>query len=655
MKKSNNEVATASRFLASTLHEIRTPIQTIISTVELLEDTNLDKEQLEYIRQIQFSADVLLDLANNILDFTKISSNEFKLESVPFDIITLTEQVVDLISIEAFNRGVEIVTDISYDMPQMVSGDPVRVQQIILNLIKNAVKFTNQGYIHVELLPKDNGIYFQVTDSGVGIPESKREKLFTDYYQADISTYRKFGGTGLGLSISKNLVSVMKGKIGVKSNPYGGSVFFFWLPLSKVETPAFSDKPVIPEGQRILIVDDNELSVRSLTNKLHFLGIDNITTTNTAEDAMNQLVFAERVHDPFTMAFVDMILPVVDGWHFASEVKNNPELNNKPKLYLLVPEGQMKSEAKMKTLNWYNGYLYKPFKKDKLYDLFNEAFSKTVGELETLDSPKEIKMEPEKKSDDSLIAKGHKILIAEDHPVNRKLLETFLKKFGADIYLAEDGEQAVKVCQEIPDIDLIFMDIYMPVMNGIESTVALRKMNFGGIIIACTANNDEGDFESYRKIGINDILVKPFKSSAIKACLEKWETVMQFPEVQQMAILESTNSVPGEIWDQNDFLDTTAGDTELASRMTDAFIIQTEGLLETAEKLFKSSDYAELAKIGHALKGSSATLSAKSLSEYGKRLEKAARNKDAGEVELNLTFFTQDFGRFKKIKPKWKN
>ncbi len=659
MIKSNSEIATASRFLASTLHEIRTPIQTIISTIELLEDTSLDKEQHEYIRQIQFSADVLLDLANNILDFTKISSNEFKLESVPFDIVSLTEQVVDLISIEAFNRGVEIVTDISYDIPQMISGDPVRVQQIMLNLIKNAVKFTNQGYIHIELLPKDGGIYFQITDSGVGIPESKRAKLFTEYYQADISTYRKFGGTGLGLSICKNLVTVMRGKIGVKSNPYGGSIFFFFLPLPKVETPFLSDKPVLPPGQRILIVDDSVLSARSLKTKLEYMGISDIVITNTADDAMNQIVFAEQIRNPFTMIFVDMILPIIDGWHFASDLKNNPQIKICPKLYLLVPEGQMKADAKMKTLNWYNGYLYKPFKKAKLLELLNEAFSKSsdAGELETIDMTPQTDLETgsaPKPDADSLLAKGHKVLIAEDHPVNRKLLETFLKKFGADVYIAEDGKMALEVCDRVSGIDLIFMDIYMPVMNGIEATAELRKRKFGGIIIACTANNDEGDFDTYRKIGINDILVKPFKSAAIKNCLEKWNTVMQFPEVQQMAILESTNSVPGEIWDQDDFLDTVAGDTELATRMLDAFIIQTEGLLETAENIFKSGKFDELAKLGHTLKGSSATLSAKSLSEYGKRLENASKARDPNAAELNLTFFTQDFGRFKKIKPKWK-
>ena len=166
----------ASRYLASTLHEIRTPIQTIIGTVELLQDTSMDDEQREYIRQIQFSADVLLDLANNILDFTKIRSDQFKLESVPFNIVELTEQVVDLISIEAFNRGLEIITDIDFSIPSIICGDPVRIQQIILNLLKNAVKFTNHGYIHLELKKTGQNILFTIKDTGIGIKKEQKEK-----------------------------------------------------------------------------------------------------------------------------------------------------------------------------------------------------------------------------------------------------------------------------------------------------------------------------------------------------------------------------------------------------------------------------------------------------------------------------------------------
>ena len=198
---------TNDRILASTLHEVRTPIQTIISTIELLGDTPLNKEQREYIRQIDFSANVLLQLANEILDFTKIRSGEFKLEYIPFDVISLTENVVDLISIDSFNRGLEIVTDIDYSLPTNILGDPTRIQQVLINLVKNAVKFTPKGYVLVKLSRQDDVLVFQVIDSGIGVAEDKRDLIFADYYQVDASTARKFGGTGLGLSITRNLLN----------------------------------------------------------------------------------------------------------------------------------------------------------------------------------------------------------------------------------------------------------------------------------------------------------------------------------------------------------------------------------------------------------------------------------------------------------------
>ena len=215
MEKSDSVLESSSRFLASTLHEIRTPLQTIIGTLELLSTTPLNKEQTEYVRQIQFSSDIILSLANDILDISKIRSKEFKLEMIPFELLSLVERVTDLVSIEAFNKGLEIIFDFDSTIPTLI-GDPTRIQQILLNIIKNAVKFTSKGYIYITVSKKNKeSILFRVTDTGLGIPEDKRRSLFTDYYQVEASTTRKYGGTGLGLSISKTLAEAMNGKIGV--------------------------------------------------------------------------------------------------------------------------------------------------------------------------------------------------------------------------------------------------------------------------------------------------------------------------------------------------------------------------------------------------------------------------------------------------------
>lgn len=533
MEHSSDSVTSQSRYLASTLHEIRTPIQTIIGNIELLQETKMNGEQQEYLRQIQFSAEVLLELANNILDFTKIRSNEFKLETVPFNLRELTEQVADLFSIEAFNRGLEIICDIDLNIPPLVSGDPVRIQQIILNLIKNAVKFTNEGYIRISVKKQNRMFHFEVADTGIGISDKTKKHLFTDYYQGDISTYRKFGGTGLGLSICRNLVSVMKGSIDVKQNKNGGSIFYFEIPLQEFPSP--KENFNFPEGktQKILIVDDCVPAAKSLETLLNKIGFSNTKIQQDPKAAEKLLADAQKNNSPFTMVFIDMIMPKMDGWRFASEIKNNPDITNKPILFLLVPEGQMKQEAKMKMLDWFAGYLYKPLKLNSLLTLLHRNFKSSQVGLEELEAVEGLQKQT-KSPETQEIAKGKKILIAEDHPVNRKLLETFIKKFGGEVFLAEDGEEACFMIQKHPETDLIFMDIQMPVKNGVDATIQLRNSGYKGIIIACTANNDQDDFNDYRKIGINDIIVKPFKSAAIKQILENWIAVMELPAITEI-------------------------------------------------------------------------------------------------------------------------
>lgn len=554
----NFVIEDTTRFFANALHEIRTPIQTIIGAAELMQNTLLDKEQNEYIRQIIFSADGLLDLANNILDLAKMNQSGFKIENIPFDISYVIEHLVDSESVKAFNRDVEIVLDISPAVPALVNGDSMRVRQIMLNLISNAVKFTNEGYVHVELdYNKKDGICFTVTDSGIGISEEKQKKLFTEYFQADISTYRLFGGTGLGLSISKSLVNRMGGKIGVRSNPNGGSIFWFTLPLSV----AVSESPKIrfsrdPGVYRILIVDDNVLASESFKNKLLNLGFKNTEVCNDASKVIEKLKNAESSGNPFDIAFIDMVMKGgIDGWHLGFDLNQNGGISTS--LYLLVPEGQLHEDAKMKFLDLYKGYLYKPIKRDRLVSLLSEELyeseqSDSMSESEEIVQIEElIPLTPDEersaangvaavpKIENKKVAEGLKILVAEDHPMNRKLLENFLKRFGAEVYLAQNGAEALEIIKNTPEITMVFMDIYMPEKNGIEATKELRAMHYNEIIIACTANNDVNDFEEYKRSGINDILVKPFKSDTLKTMIEKWKAVMQTLSVEQINMINN--------------------------------------------------------------------------------------------------------------------
>lgn len=649
----NFTIDKGSRFLASTLHEVRTPIQTIISTTELLQDTNLDNEQAEYVHQIEFSANALLQLANDVLDFTKIHSENFKLENIPFDVVELTEKVVDLIAIEAFNKKLKVITDIDYNIPRQIMGDPTRLQQVILNLIKNAVKFTSKGFVMIKLTKQKKHLLFEVIDTGIGVDLQKQKLVFNDFYQVDASTTRKFGGSGLGLAISKNLIEVMKGKIGIYSDGKNGSNFWFTLPIEKSEFGSEEPFVEVPENTRILLVDDSQLSLKSLKSKLNSLGVKNVEISSSAKEALLKMNAALKEEKPFTLALIALKMPEANENLLAEKIRSQPLLN-KTKLFLMVPEGQMGKDVKVKMLNWYHGYIYKPIKRDSLVQLLKQAFSKE-SELnqKALDSETEKKKKAE---EELLVAEGKKILVAEDHPVNRKIILTFLEKFGAEVFTACNGEEAVLQIKNHPDIDIIFMDILMPVKSGIDATVEIKQMNFKGIIIACTANNDPEDFKTYQTLGINDILLKPFKKNEIRLALEKWNTILSFPEAKEVLSLAELNVQAADLWDINDFMDTSGNDSELAVSIIEEYAEQTEGILDSlAKEIKKGSDFAKIELYTHTLKGSSAAVSAHKLAETARLMNINAKEKNLVKVEALRTDFSLDFLKFKQTIKNWKS
>ena len=660
---SKNETA-ASPFFANAVHELRTPIQTIIGTLELLEDTSLNPEQTEHVRQVKFSADILLALVNDLLDFSKIQSGQFKLERIPVNPRTILEETVDLISIGAHNRGLELVTDFTEDVPLAVFSDPTRIQQILLNLVKNAVKFTSSGYIKVSLSNKENNLYFEVIDSGIGVPEEKKQLIFKEFCQADASTTRKFGGTGLGLSICKNLASLLKGDIGIKDNPEGGSIFWFSIPIdpcsnppeSLVEIPKLSLEPTT----KILIVDDSELALKSLLKKLNALGLSNIETANSGELALDMLRKASEEKSPYDVALIDMVMPVMDGWRLAAEINANREIND-VKLYMLVPEGQMGSEAKMKMLDWFNGYIYKPIKNRLLIEILNSASTQNI-DLETVE-PVEVLPVVEEKKQTPPDTYDLTVLVAEDHPINQKLLKTFLTSFGCTVFTANNGREAVNQIAEHPEVELVFMDVQMPELNGVEATIEIRKTDYQGIIIACTANSDEADFQMYMSNGMNGVLIKPFKKQSVKEMLDKWITVIkttfedeleELEEVDELEELEELEVVDIEdfvynIWDSKDFLDTVSNDLTLANQLIEQFITQTRTYLITAKEALYMKNIQSLIVIGHTLKGSSATISAKALAEAARNLEDSGKNMDLTEAAKNINEFSALFTKFEFI------
>lgn len=640
-------------FIANAVHEIRTPVQTVIGTLDLLSDTRLNKEQIEYVRQIRYGADVLLALVNDILDFSKLKSHKLLIENIPYNVKTLTENVAHIIGIEAYNKEIEVVTDIDYsNIPDTVSGDPTRIQQILLNLLKNAVKFTNCGYIHLELTRQNEDLLFQVTDSGIGVSEDKMDSLFKSYYQGDSSFTRKYGGSGLGLAICKLLVKKMNGSIGVKKNPYGGSIFWFTVPLkteiSENSLIPASYVPPVPATTKILIVDDSNLVRKSLAHQLNSIGLQNIQTSSNGEEAFLKMQYAKQLGNPFEIVFIDMIMPVVEGWHLASKIKNSPLLE-KTKLYMLVPEGQMGREAKMKLLDWFAGYLYKPIRREKLDALLID----TNGEIP---SAKMLDVIEENKNLDKKneLIKGIKILVAEDHPVNREILVQFLKKFGATIFQAENGMQALNLISKNPEIQIIFMDIQMPVLNGTEATRILRQKKYTGIIIACTANNDSSTFEKYKDIGINDILVKPFKREKVLELLDKWNIIIGLSKATEIFTTEQKKTIANdELWDIQDFEDTIGSDWDLGNQIILDYIDQTGEFLISGKKFIETRNFGELHRVSHTLKGSSAAISANKLANIAAKMNQAAIEKKSDEALLKLLEFEESFNLFLLKTNKW--
>lgn len=640
-------------FIANAVHEIRTPVQTVIGTLDLLSDTRLNKEQIEYVRQIRYGADVLLALVNDILDFSKLKSHKLLIENIPYNVKTLTENVAHIIGIEAYNKEIEVVTDIDYsNIPDTVSGDPTRIQQILLNLLKNAVKFTNCGYIHLELTRQNEDLLFQVTDSGIGVSEDKMDSLFKSYYQGDSSFTRKYGGSGLGLAICKLLVKKMNGSIGVKKNPYGGSIFWFTVPLkteiSENSLIPASYVPPVPATTKILIVDDSNLVRKSLAHQLNSIGLQNIQTSSNGEDAFLKMQYAEQLGNPFEIVFIDMIMPVVEGWHLASKIKNSPLLE-KTKLYMLVPEGQMGREAKMKLLDWFAGYLYKPIRREKLDALLID----TNGEIP---SAKMLDVIEENKNLDKKneLIKGIKILVAEDHHVNREIIVKFLKKFGATIFQAENGMQALNLISKNPEIQIIFMDIQMPVLNGTEATRILRQKKYTGIIIACTANNDSSTFEKYKDIGINDILVKPFKREKVLELLDKWNIIIGLSKATEIFTTEQKKTIANdELWDIQDFEDTIGSDWDLGNQIILDYIDQTGEFLISGKKFIETRNFGELHRVSHTLKGSSAAISANKLANIAAKMNQAAIEKKSDEALLKLLEFEESFNLFLLKTNKW--